>query len=40
MAGKSKMRGWLLIFLLAVAIVLFVVLGTIDAGLRYELIGI
>lgn len=40
MAQKSKTRGWLLIVALAVALALFVVLGTLDTSLRYDLIGI
>ncbi len=40
MARKSKTRGWLLIFALALAIALFVLLGTIDTSLRYDLFGI
>lgn len=40
MAQKSKTRGWLLIFAIAVAIAVFVVLGTMDASQRYDLIGI
>lgn len=37
---KSKRRGWLLILGVAVAIALFLVLGTMDQDLRYDLIGL
>ena len=40
MAQKSKARGWFLIFAIAVALTVFVVLGTIDESLRYDLIGL
>jgi hypothetical protein len=40
MQAKSKRRGWLLIFAVALATGLFFVLGTLDADLRYDLIGI
>ena len=40
MQAKSKLRGWLLILALAVATAMFFVLGTLDEGLRYDLIGI
>lgn len=40
MAQNSKTRGWILIAVIAVALVVFVVLGTIDEGLRYDLIGL
>jgi len=40
MAQTSKTRGWLLIFAIAVALAAFVILGTLDASQRYDLIGI
>lgn len=40
MAQKSKTRGWFFIFALAAALIIFVVLGTIDVSQRYDLIGL
>jgi hypothetical protein len=37
---KSKRSGWYLILAIALATAVFFVLGTIDADLRYDLIGI
>ena len=37
---KSKLRGRLFILGVAIAIGLFLVLGTMDADLRYDLIGL
>ncbi len=39
-AKSNKRGGWLLIAVIAVATGLFFVLGTLDADLRYDLIGI
>lgn len=37
---KSKRGGWLLIAAIALATGLFFILGTLDADVRYDLIGI
>lgn len=39
-SGKSKTRGWITIAIVALATLLFFVLGTMDADLRYDLIGL
>lgn len=38
--AKDYWRGWAFIALLAVAIVVFVALGAMDADTRYDLIGV
>lgn len=40
MRQKSKLRGWLLIAAVAAAIALIFVFGAMDAGQRYQLIGL
>lgn len=38
--GKSKRSGWLPIVIVATVMILLLVLGTMDASTRYDLIGV
>lgn len=37
---KSRRKGWIVIAAVAIATLLFFVLGTIDSDIRYDLIGL
>jgi hypothetical protein len=39
-AARSRRKGWVVIAVIAVATLVFFVLGTMDADLRYDLIGL